>query len=337
MDEDSQLRFYHLPVEECVPVYDTSIESNLLYFIRYYVEYNIESDSQNWIIEVIDADKITTFRSDWTMGILNEIDSVKHYFGMVPIAIFKNNEEEIGDFEKVISLIDAYDAMESDNLNDFEYFTDAYLALYGYTAESEDVAEMKKNRVLLMDEGTKAEWLIKDLSGGGNETMKNRIDADIHKFSFCPNMGDKEFASNASGVAIKFKTMGTENLVSIKERKFKKGLQMRLELLAGIEGLLGGDFDWRDIEIIFTRNIPTNDTDLANMVNALRDLVSDETLLAQLPFIDDVRAEVERLKKQRDENKTENPFLHSDYLTLAMSKNNKQEENTSDEREIKES
>ena len=58
---------------------------------------------------------------------------------MVPIAIYKNNEEEQGDFEQVISLIDAYDKMESDSLNDFEYFVDAYLALYGFTAEPEDI------------------------------------------------------------------------------------------------------------------------------------------------------------------------------------------------------
>jgi len=58
---------------------------------------------------------------------------------MVPIAIFENNEDQMGDFEKVIDLIDAYDKMESDSLNDFEYFVDAYLALYGFTAEAEDI------------------------------------------------------------------------------------------------------------------------------------------------------------------------------------------------------
>jgi len=75
-----------------------------------------------------------------------------------------------------------------------------------------------------MDEGTSAEWLIKDTADAAIENVKSRLDNDIHKYSFCPNMSDENFASNASGVAIKFKTMGTENLVSTKERKFKKGL-----------------------------------------------------------------------------------------------------------------
>ena len=235
---------------------------------------------------------------------------------MVPIAIYKNNEEELGDFESVISLIDAYDKLESDSLNDFEYFVDAYLALYGFTAEPEDVKKMKENRVLLMDEGTSAEWLIKDTSDSHIENIKNRIDADIHKFAKCPNMADKEFASNASGVAIKFKLLGTENKVAIKERKFKRGLQQRLELLANINGVIASGFDWRAIDIIFTRNIPSNDTDIANMVNALSDVVSKETLLAQIPFIEDVQAELDRLDKEKEDN----PFYQSalNYQTAAM-------------------
>ena len=124
-------------------------------------------------------------------------------------------------------------------------------------------------------------------------------------------MADKEFASNASGIAIKFKLLGTENKISIKERKFKKGLQQRLELLAQIQGLLTASFDWRAIDINFTRNIPTNDADLAAMVKNLSDIVSEETLLAQLPFVDNVADELQRLDAEREKAKERNPFLSS--------------------------
>ena len=143
------------------------------------------------------------------------------------------------------------------------------------------------------------------------ENQKIRLDADIHKFAKCPNMADKEFASNASGIAIKFKLLGTENKISIKERKFKKGLQQRLELLAQIQGLLTASFDWRAIDINFTRNLPTNDADLAAMVKNLSDIVSEETLLAQLPFVDNVADELQRLDAEREKAKERNPFLSS--------------------------
>jgi len=261
------------------------------------------------------------------------VETTPHYFGMVPIAIYKNNEEQLGDFETVISLIDAYDVMESDTVNDFDYFVDAYLALYGFTADPEDIAKMKENRVLLMDEGTSAEWLIKNANDTTTENMKVRLDKDIHKFAHCPDMSDENFAGNSSGVAIQFKTLGTENLVSIKERKFKKGLQQRFELIAQIQGLMGASFDWRAIDIVFRRNIPTNLSELAQMVSSLDGIVSNKTLLAQVPFVEDVKAEQEQLASEQEKSKMNNPFLQSaslNYSTGAM-KNYEEKEQTNED------
>ena len=316
-EDDKMIRFKALNPKEVIPIFDKTVEQNLLAVLRYYEDYDYVEDNTYTIVEVIDNKMVRRYKLDTGLSLLEEYP---HYFSMVPVAIFKNNEEESGDFEQVISLIDAYDKMESDSLNDFEYFVDAYLALYGFTADAEDVAQMKENRVLLMDEGTSAEWLVKQTSDAYVENMKNRLDKDIHKFAKCPNMSDQEFASNASGIAIKFKLLGTENLVSIKERKFKRGLQQRLELMSMINSVLGEGFDWRAIDIVFTRNIPSNDTDIANMVNTLRDIVSEETLLAQIPFVDDVQTELEKVKKEREENKELNPFFSTnlDYQTTAM-------------------
>ena len=323
MTEDG-IRFKPLDPKQCIPIYDDSIDNNLIAFIRYYDDYDVVNDKTFTIIEVITDKDITRYQTSTSIGTFTLLETYSHFFGMVPIATYKNNEEELGDFESVISLIDAYDKLESDSLNDFEYFVDAYLALYGFTADPEDVKKMKENRVLLMDEGTSAEWLIKDTSDSHIENIKNRIDADIHKFAKCPNMADKEFASNASGVAIKFKLLGTENKVAIKERKFKRGLQQRLELIANINGVIASGFDWRSIEIIFTRNIPSNDADIANMVNMLSDIVSKETLLAQIPFVEDVQAALDRLDKEKEDN----PFYQSalNYQTAAMENSEEQDQ-----------
>ena len=321
-EEDKMIRFKPLSPKEVIPIFDKSVESNLLAVIRYYDDYNVVEDKTYTIIEVINNTEVVRYQTSQGSTSLTLLEQYPHYFGMVPIAIFKNNEEERGDFEPVISLIDAYDTMESDSVNDFAYFVDCYLALYGFTAEAEDVQKMKENRILLMDDGTKAEWLIKNSNDTTIENMKNRLDADIHKFAKCPNLADKEFASNASGIAIKFKTLGTENLVSIKERKFKRGLQQRLELISMISSVIREGFDWRAIDIVFSRNLPTNDMDIANMVNSLRDIVSDETLLAQVPFVEDVQAEMDRIEEQREKEKEQSPFFQVGlgYETGVMSK-----------------
>ena len=327
-EDDKMIRFKRLDPKEIIPIYDKTIEENLIAVIRYYEDYDFVKDKKSYIIEVIDDVEITRYRTADTFSSFTLLENYPHYFGMVPVAIYENNEDQMGDFEKVIDLIDAYDKMESDTLNDFEYFVDAYLALYGFTADAEDIQQMKQNRVLLMDEGTSAEWLIKSENDATTENMKNRLDNDIHKFAKCPNLSDEDFASNASGVAIKFKLLGTENLTSIKERKFKKGLQQRLELISMINGLVRTSFDWRAIEIIFTRNIPSNDTDIANMVNTLSGIVSDETLLAQIPFVEDVEAELERVKQQKEEDKLTNPFFQQggiNYETTAQARDKQKE------------
>ena len=304
VDEDGAVRFKRLDTKECIPIFDDTIENDLLYVIRYYPDKDwVENKNFIWV-EVIDREKTSRYKANENGANLTLVEEIPHYFGMCPVVIFKNNEDETGDFEKVISLIDAYDKMESDSLNDFEYFCDAYLALIGFTADSDDVKAMKENRVLLLDKDTDAKWLTKEEHDSTIENMKIRIDKDIHKFSKCPNLSDEDFAANASGVAIKYKMVGTENLVSVKERKFKKGLQRRLELISILQDKKYSTFDWRAIDIIFTRNLPTNDTEIANMVNTLSSIVSTETLLAQLPFIENVQDEMERLDKE----KAKNPF-----------------------------
>ena len=321
VDEDGAVRFKRLDTKECIPVFDDTIENDLLYVIRYYPDLDLVENKRFTWIEIIDKEKTSRYKANENGNDPILVEEIPHYFGMCPIVIFKNNEEETGDFEKVISLIDAYDKMESDSLNDFEYFCDAYLALIGFTADADDVKSMKENRVLLLDKDTDAKWLTKEEHDSTIENMKVRIDKDIHKFSKCPNLSDEDFASNASGVAIKYKMVGTENLVSVKERKFKKGLQKRLELISILQDKKYSSFDWRAIDIIFTRNLPTNDTEIANMVNTLSNIVSTETLLAQLPFVENVQDEMERIDKQKEKN----PFYD-----IRLGYNNEEEEEVND-------
>ena len=305
IDEDGTNRIKKLDPKEVVLIYDDTLDCELLYGIRYYEGIDLLTDKKYYNIEVYTDKEIISYKADELLGSLTFVGSTQHYFGMVPISVFFNNEEEIGDFEPVISLIDAYDSLESDSLNDFEYFVDAYLCLTGLTADADDVRAMKENRVLLLDSDSDAKWLTKNVSDTNVENIKDRIDADIHKFAKVPDMSDEAFSGNSSGVAIKYKTMPMENVVAIKERKFKKGIQRRIEMMFNILALKGTNYDWRGIDISFTRNLPTNDTEIASMVSTLSGIVSNETLLAQVPFVTNVQSELEKVQK---ENKA-NPFL----------------------------
>lgn len=300
IDNDGMIRFTAIDTKEIIPIYDETVENRLNYVIRYYQVQEITSDNPFTIVEVYDNHNMTKYKTSAELGNFELIEQKPHGFSWVPFVEYKNNDDYIGDYEEVISLIDAYNALVSDSINDFDYFCDAYLALYGYTADADDVAAMKKNRVLLMDEGTNAEFLTKSSDGVTVDNSKVRLEADIHKFACVPNPSDKNFGGNASGVAMKYKLLGTENIASIKEQCFRQGLMARAELIEYVMKLMRtGSFDFRGIEITFTRNIPINEDDITSMVKNLNGVVSKETLLAQLPFISDAKDEVKRLQAEQ--------------------------------------
>jgi SPP1 family phage portal protein len=122
------------------------------------------------------------------------------------------------------------------------------------------VVEYKNNDEKIGDyENGQADWLTKNINDNHVENLLERVKKDIHKFSKPPALTDEHFSSNLSGVAIRFKLWGLEQDTVNKERKFKKGLQRRFELISSVIGILDGkSFDYRDIKISFTRNIPTN-------------------------------------------------------------------------------
>lgn len=302
-DVEKSIRFKTIEPDTVIMIYDNSIEQELLYAIRYYNSYSLERDDYDVMIEVYSKLDVKVYRAHSVMEGLKLVYEYEHFFNEVPIIEYKNNDDRIGDFELVMTLIDSYDKLESDSLNDFEYFCDAYLALYGMDADKDDVKEMKENRVIVLEAGTKAEWLVKQTNDAQIENLKSRIDADIHKFSKCPALTDKDFSSNASGVAMRYKLTGMGNVTAIKERKFKRGIQRRIELISNmLEVKAQGTFDWRAIEVVFTRNLPTNEDELADTINKLRGMVSNETLISLLPFVEDVQKELEKLHSENEIN-----------------------------------
>lgn len=305
LDKDAMIRFCNVPSEEVIVICDASLEENILWAIRHYRVYNLDGVTYEEFVDVYDKDTLTNY--SYSGGSLHIISGPEpHYFDGVPIVEYINNRQRRGDFEGVISLIDAYNKAQSLTLDDMEDFTDAYLILRGSGGMTdEDIKTLRKNKVMNVDEGGGAEWLIKNLNDTYIENIKNRLQRDIHKFSSVPDMSDENFVGNASGVAIKYKLIGLEQVRSRKERGFKESLQRRIELIAGMLKLKNkADVDFRDIEITFTANIPANNEEQANIVKNLYGLVSQKRLLSLLPFVTDPAEEMQELKKEQEENLT---------------------------------
>ena len=300
IDEDSQIRFKQVDPREMLMVYNNSLEDIPLAAIRHYKIKDVVTDKTTTFIEVYDSQRIRYYElfDNETEPVF--IKEVPHYFGETPVIEYVNNDERIGCFEQDISLIDAYNLTVSDSVNEVNYFNDAYLKLKNMSgSEDEDIRQMKENRVILVDGDGDAEWMVKQVNDTYLENLKTRLANDIHKFSKTPNLVSEEFVSNLSGTAIRYKVWALEQVTATKERKWFKSIQKRIELITNILNLKGSNYDYREITPVFVRNLPMNVMELGQMVSQLRGTVSLETLLGQLPFVDDVAKEIEALKAEK--------------------------------------
>lgn len=301
LDKYSKTRYTQVSPLNAFAIYDNTLDNNLLYFVRWYDSSSIDDDDIKFV-EVYSTNSIKTYKTRGIGGSLEFVEEIPHYFGDVPVSVFWLNEDtEENIFNCIISLNDAYNELQSSEVDDFSAFCDAYLALTGMDADEEDVASMKENRVLLLPEGGSAAWLTKNASDTQIVNMLDNIKKNIFKVSAAPDMGDENFLAQ-SGTALAYKLVGFENVASGIVARFTKAIQRRIELICNVLNLKASDAVWRDIQINFVRNLPVNTTEIIQLINSLKGTVSDATLLAQLPFIDDVQAELEAVKAQKEEN-----------------------------------
>lgn len=297
-DEDARIRFNEFGPDQMFVIYDMTISPNIKFAIRYYDVG--EGNDKITYAEVYDKEVCTLYKGKDSDLSLEQI--TPHTFKDVPVIEYVNNKEEQGDFEQVITLIDAYNKAQSNTLNDMDQFTDAYLILVNMAGtDSERIDELQRNRVMLLDDDGDAKWLIKEINDAWVENYKDRVRRDIHKFSYTPDMQDESFGNNLSGVSIRYKILAMEQIRSNKERKFKKGLQRRIELICNSLSLEKDINLFTNINIKFANTLPQNIYELSQTIKNLSPYLSSETLLNQLPFVENAKEELEKKKAEDEE------------------------------------
>ena len=300
IDELGKHRFKTLDPKNVIPIYDDTLDQDLVYCIRFWS--NKIADKDFYTVEVYSQSEIKTYKSDMGFQTFELVKEEPHYFGMVPITVFELNNDRVSIFDQIMTLQDAYNKLLSAEVDDFESFADAYLVLKGMMGtDPADLADMKRNRALLLDNDAEASYLTKNISDTQIQNMLNNINDNIHKIANSPDFNSDKFMAQ-TGIAMRFKLVQFENASSAIEAEMRKALQRRIELICAIGNIKGDNLSFDDVKITFTRNLPTNLTETAQVVNSLRGLVSDQTLLSLLPFVEDSQAELDRLNQQKQMN-----------------------------------
>jgi SPP1 family phage portal protein len=261
-----------------------------------------ETEDETWAVDLYTDSVVKHYKMTGPLSTPSFVNEEAHYFGQCPANIFVMPDEK-SIFDCILSEQDSINELLSAEIDDYSAFCDAYLVLEDCELDDEEVAKMKTNRVLQLPTGAKAYWLTKASNDAQVENILKRLHDSIYRTAQCPDFSSESFIGGvSSGIAIQYRLTGMETRAGKIEAEMKKALQRRVEILCGMAALKLGEEVFRDIEITFTRNIPADEAALINLINSLKGTVSDETLLAQLPFIADVEVELEKVRAQKESN-----------------------------------
>lgn len=302
-------------------VYDNTVQHGEMFGVTYSPDYDIDDRLRGYDCVLYTDRYRQSFRLDTSFGFMGAEKPQEHFFGLVPLCEYWNNAYCSGDFEGVLPLIDAYNLLASDRVNDKEQFVNSLLVITGQVfgdddkEKSETYQAVVRKKFLELAEGSKAEFLTRQFSEGEVEILRKAIKEDIHTISKVPDISDSNFAGNVSGVAMAYKLLAFEMLARTKERFFKEGLRYRLKCLANVLAIQGVRIDADNITITMKRSLPVNNAELAEMIATLEGRVSEETLISLLSFVEDAGKEREKvLAEQKEKSQAQDDLfgLHSD-------------------------
>jgi SPP1 family phage portal protein len=304
-------RFVSIDPREMIVLYDFSIEPKKKIAIRFY-----KTEGGNGRVEVYYNDhyeKYIWIKDDTGEILKKDGEDIANYFGQIPVVAYYFGDEMNGLIEPVISLIDAYDVLVSDSMNEFDRFAFAYLIMkkFGLTDQTkkqsgemvEKAAQvLKKKRIFEhLPEGADISFLTKDIPDGFIKFMTVLLREQIHIQSHVPDFTSDKMAG-ASGIAIQRLLFDFENVVSSAEADFDLGLIERMELITIIYRItekLEGDPD--EIVITHKRNMPLNLLEFAQTAVQMKSAGFSRFLIADI-MPDDIVPDVNKELARQDED-----------------------------------
>lgn len=319
-DEKGALSFKRIPSEEIIPLWMDSAHTELNAVIRIYEVEAFEGTEKKVLqkVEFWDRQGVQRYVMEGS-GLIADVEAGdgSHFavvdgdgneqgynWERVPFVCFKYNDEEIPLIKFIQSLIDDYDKQKSDNANNLEDMPNSVYVIKNY--DGADLGEFRRNlsvyrAVKVSDEGG-VTTLSLDIDTEAYETHMEMSRKDIYEFGRGVDTQAKEFGSNPSGISLKFLYADLDMDCNIIETEFQASLeQLRWFIDQHIANTTGTDFSGEDVDFIFNRDILINETEAVTNAKDSVGVISDETIVANHPWVTDTQAELERMAKQKEE------------------------------------
>ncbi|MFR0563578.1 phage portal protein [Lacticaseibacillus paracasei] len=295
---------YSSPINSFI-IYDDTVAHKAIAFVMYWHDEDNNLTGKVYLKDGIYALDMVRFEGTAGFNPFNDIPAVEFFM----------NTERQGIFENVETLIDALDKVLSQKANQNEYFDNAYLVIRGMSLPEDDDGnpklDLNGNQIIYSPDADStngvAEFLTKPDGDAIQEHLIDRLISMIYQISMVANLNDEAFSGNSSGVALQYKLLPMRNLAANQDRKFTQSLRSLYKIAFSVGTILPESKadDWQKLNFAFTRNLPENIIDEADAASKLKGLVSDQTMLSTLSFVDDPKAELKRIadetaKKAKD-------------------------------------
>ena len=324
---------------EVIPMWADAEHTILDCAIRFYevIEYVGTEEKVSTKVEVFNPDGIYYFelKDDLLIEeapffepyftVFNE-DGTKHGYewDRIPLIAFRGNEEEVPLIARCKSMQDGLNKIESQWQDQMEEDPrNTIMVLVNY--DGQNLGEFRQN---LAQYGAVK---VRSMDGNHGDVKTLQIEVNAENYKAIIEQFKKAIVENCMGYDAKDDRIGSNanemNLKSMYSDIELEANAIETELQAAFEDLMWflnchlantgvGDFEGEEYEIIFNRDIMISEADVINNIKNSVGILSDETLIAQHPWVDDPDEEVKRMKKQKEEDLN----LYGDFGTVIPDK-----------------
>lgn len=294
----NEIVYTRLDARQTVAFCDYSTPPNLIGLARVWQE------GKDTVVERVTGQDRRLYRNGRPEG-----EPEPHHWGDVPAVAFEQ-PDGIAVFEPALSVIDAYEQIANNIRSMTRYNDEAKLMISGYVSQFEPGTPEREReeelyyraKSLFIGEGGKVEWLLKSVDYAGLLDVLKSYHDKITMLTGVPNMTDEAFSSADNASALGYKLYALDQYSAAADRVFRKGYLRLWEIITGRLNLKGGAYDFRDIDIVMQRNIPTDrDKSLDRASRAYQaGVISLETAINESQIEVDPKEEMERIEAEQD-------------------------------------
>lgn len=321
-DTEGKLKFKVFPAYEVLPFWEDSEHQTLGSAARVYLTTAYKNGVQKTIEKVEHYKRDGVYRyiltSDGNLEADEEagayssyvtLNGIPYNWNRVPLIAFKYNDSEIPLIRRVKPLQDALNELLSMFHNNMlEDNRNTILVIENY--DGTDLGEFRQN---LSQYGA-----VKVRTGDGAKGGVSTLSVEVNAENYQAIMGVLKDAiiENARSFNGKMLNSGSPNQMNILsmyqdidmdtndfETEYQAAMEELLYFINTHLALTGqGDFFEEEVKIIFNRDMLMNEAEIMDTLTKAGVKISNRTLLAQVPFIDDVDEELEQIKKESEES-----------------------------------